>query len=187
MYGVCASIFSYAVGKLAKHIGLQTTMVMMLLVGLAHCIFMISWTPDYSQGIYVIFLMAATFGFTNSLATAQVRAIFGVFFPHDPSAYSAAILFETFGLITGSVLSIFFQTRIKVYVYMGVIFAGIVSYVFLEVRHRRRLLAKEKGSVSSSSSVNDDGRELDKSKFKPSMDNPLYNDLSDNKSSNLEF
>lgn len=141
VYGVVASIFSYLVGKLAKHIGLQTTIVMMLLVGLSNCIFMLSWTPRYDQG-YVVFLMAATFGFTNSLATAQVRAIFGVFFPKDPTAYSGAILFETMGLILGSVLSIFFQARIKIYVYIAVIFLGVVSYVWLEVRHRHRAMIK---------------------------------------------
>lgn len=164
VFGLSASIFSYLLGKLAKYIGLQTIIVMMLLVGLGHSIFMISWTPDYSQGGYVVFLMAATFGFTCGLATAQVRAIFGVFFPKDPSAYSAAILFETFGHILGSVLSIFFQARVKIYVYTANILVSLVSYVYLEVRHRNRhrnendkqFVANESNNNLASSHTNQD-------------------------------
>lgn len=135
VYGATASIFSFIVGNVVKYVGLQTTMVMMLLVAIAHSIFMISWTPHVDQA-YVIFLMAATLGFTNSLATAQVRAIFGLFFPKDPSAYSAAMIFETFGLILGSILSIYFQTRIKIYIYMIICVAGILTYNALEVRRK---------------------------------------------------
>lgn len=137
VYALTSSLVSFIIGKLAKHIGLQTIIVMMLLVALSHSIFMLSWTPRYDQG-YVVVLMAATFGFTNSLATAQIRGLYGVFFPNDPTAYSAEILFETSGLIIGSLMSIFFQARVKIYLYIGIIVSGVISYVCLEMRHRNR-------------------------------------------------
>ena len=109
-------------------------LIIMLLAALCQAIFMISWTPTFSQS-YVIFIMAANFGLTQSLANTQIRAAFGVFFPNDPTAYSGAILFETMGLIIGSVLSIFVQTRIKIYVYIAVIFTSVFSYLWLEARN----------------------------------------------------
>lgn len=77
VYAVVASIISYANSHLTKHIGVQTTIVMMLLAALCQAIFMLSWTPKFSQA-YVIFIMAATFGFTQSLANTQIRAAFGI-------------------------------------------------------------------------------------------------------------
>lgn len=138
VYAVTACIVSYLISRLAKHIGVQTTIVMMLFASLSQAIFMLSWTPNVSTS-YVIFIMAATFGFTQSLANTQIRAAFGLFFPKDPTAYSGAILSETMGFIIGSILSIFFQTRIKIYVYIGIIFSSVATYVWLEVRHRNKL------------------------------------------------
>ena len=139
IFAASASITSFVIGNLVEYIGIQTSIVFMLLMAFSHAIFMISWTASFNQG-YVIFLMAVTFGFTNSLANTQVRSIFGAIFPNDPAAYSGAILFETIGLILGSILSVFFQTRIKIYVYIGIIFISLVSYIFLEIRRNKREL-----------------------------------------------
>jgi uncharacterized protein YacL len=106
---------------------------MMLLTALGNAIFMLSWTPNVDES-YVIFIMAIAFAFIDCLATAQVRAAFGIFFPTNPSAYSAALMFETIGLIIGSVISIYFCTRVKVYVYIFLIFLSLFTYVSLEVK-----------------------------------------------------
>lgn len=133
-----ASLFSLISSKIIKHIGMQTIMVMMLMGALINSVFMISWTPD-KQASYVIFIMAVAFAFTNSLATAQVRAVFGIFFPDNSAAYSAANIFETIGLVLGSVLSIYFCTDIKIYGYVFLSITGIVSYVYLEMKKKSSL------------------------------------------------
>ena len=117
---------------------------MMLMVALSNAIFMISWTPNVDES-YVLFVMALAFAFTDCLATSQVRAAFGIFFPDNPSAYSAALMFETIGLVLGSIISIYFCTRIKVYGYIFLIFLSLLSYVILEVKtNHSRLKAKIK-------------------------------------------
>ena len=115
---------------------------MMLMTALGNAIFMLSWTPSVDES-YVLYIMAIAFAFTDCLSTCQVRAAFGIFFPDNPSAYSAAILFETIGLVIGSVLSIYFCTRIKVYVYIFIIILSILTYVTLEVK-TNYALAKNK-------------------------------------------
>lgn len=146
VYAVSASINSFLISRLTKYTGVQTMLVIMLLAALCQAIFMISWTARLSEA-YVIFIMAANFGITQSLANTQIRAVFGLFFPDDPTAYSGAILFETMGLILGSVLSIFLQTRIKVYVYIGIIFTSLFSYMWLEARNSRRLVLMVEGDL----------------------------------------
>ena len=120
----------------------------MLMTALSNAIFMLSWTPN-SEESYVLFIMAIAFAFTDCLATCQVRAAFGIFFPNDPSAYSAALMFETIGLVIGSILSIFFCTRIKIYVYIFIIFLSILSYVILEVKTNQKKSELEKEPINS--------------------------------------
>jgi hypothetical protein len=115
---------------------------MMLMTALANAIFMLSWTPNIDES-YVLFIMVIAFAFTDCLATAQVRAAFGIFFPNNPTAYSAALMFETIGLVIGSVLSIYFCTRIKVYVYIFLIFLSLITYVSLEVKTNFKRLKTE--------------------------------------------
>lgn len=51
---------------------MQPIMILMLIGAFAHSTFMVSWVAS-NQEIYVIFVMAVVFAFTNSLATSQVR------------------------------------------------------------------------------------------------------------------
>lgn len=51
---------------------MQPIMILMLVGAFAHSTFMVSWVAS-NQEIYVIFVMAVVFAFTNSLATSQVR------------------------------------------------------------------------------------------------------------------
>ena len=120
----------------------------MLMTALSNAIFMLSWTPNADES-YVLFIMAIAFAFTDCLATCQVRAAFGIFFPNDPSAYSAALMFVTIGLVIGSILSIFFCTRIKIYVYIFIIFLSILSYVILEVKTNQIKSELEKEPINS--------------------------------------
>ncbi len=104
------------------------------MTAIAHAVFIISWTANYESGSYVIFLMILALSFSNSLSTAQVRAVFGIYFPNNPSSYSAAMLFETIGLVVGSILSVFFCTHIKAYAYFGIAVISIFSYITLEIK-----------------------------------------------------
>lgn len=121
-------------------------MVMMLMAALSNSIFIISWTPKLEES-YTMFLVITAFAFTNCLATAQVRGVFGIYFPDNPSAYSAAIIFETIGLVMGSILSIYVCTRFKIYVYMFIIVLSLISYNYLEVR--KNILKSREIPISS--------------------------------------
>lgn len=103
------------------------------MTSLCHLIFMISWTPTTSA-IYVLFLMASTFAFTDALASSQVRAAFGIFFPDNKAAYSALFIFETIGLVVGSVLSNFVCVYVKIYVFIGLSAVCLITYILLEIK-----------------------------------------------------
>ncbi len=50
------------------------------------------------------------------------------------------MIFETIGLVMGSVLSVYFCVRVKVYIYMLIIVLSFLTYMLLEIRTSRRNL-----------------------------------------------
>lgn len=138
IFGGTASISSYVVGHLVKYVGLQSTFILMLMIEVAHGIFMLSWTPSYDQS-YVIYMMAVAFGFTNGVNESQMSAAYGLFFPKNPSAYSAVGLFVSVGLLAGAILSTYnIQSRVKIYIYIFIAVLSLVCYVVLEVKTKLR-------------------------------------------------
>lgn len=81
VFGGIASVLSFLIGNIVEYIGIQTTMVIMLLGAFCNGIFMISWTPDY-DGWYVIFLMVSAFALTNCLANTQIRGKYLMYYKH---------------------------------------------------------------------------------------------------------
>ena len=59
-------------GYVIKYIGPASSIVFMLSISFARCIFVISWIPDKEQ-LYVIYLMVVGFAVSNSVGTGQVR------------------------------------------------------------------------------------------------------------------
>ena len=139
VFGGLGALISYYSGKLIESIGIKAAMIIMLMSALAHSVFMLSWTPDVNFW-WLIFAMMSAFAFTNSMATGQVRAMFGIFYPNNANAYSAAITFETIGLIVGSVISFNFCTRVKTFVYSFIILLSLVCFLIFGVRRKKEAL-----------------------------------------------
>lgn len=136
LFGGCACIFSLVLGIATQYIGLQSIMILMLMTALGHCVFMLSWTATNTV-IYVLFLMSATFAFTDCLATSQVRAAYGIYYPDKNAAYSALFIFETFGLIIGSILSIYVCINVKIYVFMFITALSLVTFLILDMKTKK--------------------------------------------------
>ncbi len=59
---------------LLKYIGVQTGIVFMLMISLAQCVFMLSWTPVPNEST-LIFMMAVGFALSMSVSIGQIRGI----------------------------------------------------------------------------------------------------------------
>lgn len=56
-------------------------------------------------------------------------------FPTNDSAFSAVALFQTFGFIVGFVASSYLCVIQKTYIYMGLAFLSLVTYIILLVKN----------------------------------------------------
>lgn len=80
--------------------------------------------------------------------------MFGIYFPANNAAYSALFIFETIGLVVGAIISIFFCVRVKVYIFMGLIVIGIITYSLLEGKSNKNSLDNTK-KVNKEVDLND--------------------------------
>jgi hypothetical protein len=121
----------------------------MLMVAVANSNLIVSWTPQAHESLAILILVTMGFAFTNSLAISQVRSLFGIYHLDNKSSYTAAMLFETFGVVLGYALSTFYCTRVKLYVYSFVAIVSVLTYLFLDAKTNQRLKNESKSFLSS--------------------------------------
>ena len=146
------SVTSLLMGILLKYIGTPAGIFLMLGTSFTQCTFVLSWTASLDS-YFVIFIMVI--GFSISLSClSQVtgkfcvlndyfkkiifsfkKGLYGLFFPNRPEAFSAAALSQTVGFFIGSMVSTFFCTYIKAYVYAGLILSSLICFVSILIKN----------------------------------------------------
>ncbi len=54
-------------------------------------------------------------------------------------AFGAATLFQTIGLFLGTLISNYFCTKTKVFVFIGLNLFGLVCFIILEIKHKIKI------------------------------------------------
>lgn len=62
--------------------------------------------------------------------------MYGIYFPKNLTAFSAATLGQTIGLFLGTLFSSFFCTQVKVLFYIGLIIFGLLCYIILAIKRK---------------------------------------------------
>jgi uncharacterized membrane protein YfcA len=93
--------------------------------------------------------MAITFGFTSSIGESQLSSVYAFYFPENHTVFSANGIFIAIGMLIGAVLSIFFQIRIKLFVFIAFILISLVTYIFLDVRRNIHSQKTDKSTEQS--------------------------------------
>ena len=147
-------------GFVLKNIGSSNGIFLMLSASFIQCIFIISWTPNVENS-YVIYLMMVCFAFSQSMASGQVRALYGVYIQNNPTAFSFCAISQTIGLFLGSMFSAYFCTYIKVYIFIGIILTSLICYIILLIHNKKDNLV-EKMSLLEGKQIHDDDTNIEK-------------------------
>ena len=142
MFGALGSILCLIVSYVLRYIGTMSGIIFMLMVVLCQNIFILSWTPQPNE-VTTVFLVIISFAFSQSVSKGQVLGLYGVYFPNKPSAFSAATVSQTTGLLIGSLISAYCCVYVKSYVYIGIVLSALICYIILAVKR-----AKNKQEVS---------------------------------------
>ena len=57
----------------------------------------------------------------------------------NSSAFSAATISQTIGMFSGSILSVYVCTNVKIYVYISLLIASLICYVILLIKHEKKI------------------------------------------------
>ena len=153
LFGALGSILCLIMGYVLKYIGTMTGIIFMLMVAVCQNIFILSWTPVNGE-VITVFLVIASFALSQSVSNGQVRGLYGVYFPNNGAAFSAATVSQTTGLFLGSLVSAYCCVYIKSYIYIGVVLSALICYIILAVKHaKRKLVETDKEKLLNTSST----------------------------------
>lgn len=135
-FGVGDSLFSYLLGRLTKYVGRVPIFFSGAIIHLAVYIVLLSWKADRDM-LWMVYLMAALWGYTDAVWQTQINALYGVLF-HDnqEAAFSNYRLWESLGFVISFALSSFLCVSAKIYILIAVLVIGMVLYVVIEIDHK---------------------------------------------------
>ena len=160
--GLSGTISSFLCGYMTKLLRIQTILFFMLALAFSNLMLMLFGGVEPKQR-YLIYLMAVFFGITNSIGKSQLSGLLGIRFPNNmSSSYSVFSAFESMGFMFGAIVSLFAQTRLKVYICLGLVIASFFGYLIFEIRshmakkrsdEKRKELDNQKAILSSSTGI----------------------------------
>lgn len=164
--GSSCSIISLLMAYVLRYVGKTSGIVFMLNTSLTIGIFVLSWTPN-AESTYVLFLVILGFALSQSIATSQVRGLYGIYFPKNLSAFSCATIGQTLGIILGCVTTMLMCVNEKAYVYIGIVLSSLICFVLIEIRAKKQEIrqmsikqaVKSKNNVLGINNNNDDVNE----------------------------
>lgn len=121
---------------LIKYVGITTVIVLMLSASFSECIFILTWPPSSSE-VHVIYLILFGFALSQSIAQTQIKGFYGINFSHSV-AFSVEAIAQGFGLFVGSLMSAYACTNSKVYTYIGLILASLITFLILSVKNSKK-------------------------------------------------
>ncbi len=135
LFGVCGAIFSVLFGSIEKYTTQFPQILFIFTIAIGQGVFILAWTPDVLSGSYAIFLIIFVFAIIESIATAQIRGLYGIQFPSIPAAFNIASIGQTVGFIIGFLCSLFFCVDFKIYVYLIISFLSLITCTILFSRN----------------------------------------------------
>ena len=76
--------------------------------------------------------------------------MYGIYFPGEQAAFSAATLAQTTGLFIGALFSAFLCAGPKIYTFAGIILASLVCYIFMIIKHSKQSKIRDVTKLASS-------------------------------------
>ncbi|XP_070201072.1 protein unc-93 homolog A-like isoform X2 [Littorina saxatilis] len=137
-YGVVDAICSFIFGRLVQYVGHTFFFVLATLVHLGLQINFLVWVP--SDETYVQFFVIAGFwGLGDAIIQTQLNALYGALFTENTeAAFANYRLWESLGFLMTYLYQAHIRTKVKLYICMYFLIAGIIGYAIVEVLENKK-------------------------------------------------
>lgn len=136
-FGIVDAFFSLFLGKIVEWTGRPVMIGVGVVVNMSLLILFIVWTPD-KETVYVFYLGAALWGFSDAVWQTQINAFYGVLFPtQQEAAFSNYRLWESLGFVLSFAYGDYLCVDVKLYILMVVLVVGVALYAVIEVIRKK--------------------------------------------------
>jgi len=137
-FGVVNAICSIIFGSIMKYIGRIPIIALGTIVHGSIVIVMLFWRP-HPESPLVFFAIAGLWGVGDAVWQTQINGLYGMLFRRNKeAAFSNYRLWESAGFVIAYAYSTTLCARMKLYVLFGNLVLGVIGYVIVEIKHRRK-------------------------------------------------
>lgn len=137
-YGFVNAAVSMTGGHVSKYIGRIPIFITGMCVDLCTQFTLMFWSPNPSEE-YVLYILAAMWGFTDGIWQTQINTVYGVLFPSESeAAFSNYRMWESLGFIIAFAYSTYLCTSVKLYILTSLLCVGMIGYLIVEYLHRKK-------------------------------------------------
>lgn len=137
-FGVVNAICSIIFGSIMKYIGRIPIIALGAIVHGAIVIVMLFWRP-HPENPLIFFAIAGLWGVGDAVWQTQINGLYGMLFRRNKeAAFSNYRLWESAGFVIAYASSTTLCARMKLYVLFGILVLGMIGYIVVEIRHRRK-------------------------------------------------
>lgn len=168
-FGVVNAMCSLLFGSVMKYIGRVPIMALGAGVHAALVAWLLLWTP-HPDNPAIFFIVSSLWGVGDAVWQTQVNGLYGTLFRRNKeAAFSNYRLWESVGFVIAYAYSTHLRARMKLYVLMAVLLAGVAGYVIVEIlqlrkRRRQKKLEEDPKAAAAEAKVNPPIEETDDEK-----------------------
>lgn len=139
-FGLSNAIGCFITNIIAKVYGRTLLITSALVIHGGVFVFMLIWRPHVGEE-YIVFIIAALWGFCDSVWTVQINAYYGILFQgKKEAAFSNFRLWEAIGFIFSYSISAYVRTRYKIYLLIINMLVGVSGYLIVEWRQNSKIM-----------------------------------------------
>lgn len=168
-FGVVNAMCSLLFGSVMKYIGRVPIMALGAGVHAALVAWLLLWAP-HPNNPAIFFIVSSLWGVGDAVWQTQVNGLYGTLFRRNKeAAFSNYRLWESVGFVIAYAYSTHLRARMKLYVCMAVLIAGVIGYVIVEILHlrkrrRQKKLEEDPKAAAAEAKVNPQVEETDDEK-----------------------
>ncbi|XP_037025609.1 UNC93-like protein [Bradysia coprophila] len=137
-FGVVNAICSIIFGSIMKYIGRIPIIALGAIVHGAIVIVMLFWRP-HPENPLIFFAIAGLWGVGDAVWQTQINGLYGLLFRRNKeAAFSNYRLWESAGFVIAYAYSTTLCARMKLYILFGNLTLGVLGYIIVEIRYRRK-------------------------------------------------
>jgi len=168
-FGVVNAMCSLLFGSVMKYIGRVPIMALGAGVHAALVAWLLLWAP-HPNNPAIFFIVSSLWGVGDAVWQTQVNGLYGTLFRRNKeAAFSNYRLWESVGFVIAYAYSTHLRARMKLYVCMAVLIAGVIGYVIVEILHlrkrrRQKKLEEDPKAAAAEAKINPQVEETDDEK-----------------------